>query len=343
MHPPLRRAALFLGALGLLPWGLQGRGPSLPTTTFAAEIARLSEPEGYFDTDNLISNEHSYADVIPALASAGVRGGAYLGVGPDQNFSYIARIRPTFAYIIDIRRDNLLLHLLFKALFAQAGTRAEYLSLLTGRSPPERPDRWTGATIHALIAHVDAPALPAEALRSLRARVDATIERFGVPLSAADRRTIDRFHRTFVDAGLALRFQSHGRPPRPYYPTFRELLLATDGRGQAGNYLASEDDYRFVRGLQQRDRIIPVVGDVGGAHALRAIAGAIAGRGERVSAFYLSNVETYLSRDGAYRRFIQNLRLLPRDERSVMIRSAFGGGSSVSAVHSMNEILARLR
>lgn len=342
MHPPLRRAALLLGALGLLPWGLQGRGPSLPTT-FAAEIARLSEPEGQFDTDNLISNEHSYADVIPPLASGGVSGGAYLGVGPDQNFSYIARIRPSVAYIIDIRRDNLLLHLLFKALFAQANTRAEYLSLLTGRSPPDRPDRWTGAPIQALVAHVDAPAMPADALRSLRARVDATIEGFGVPLSATDRRTIDRFHRTFVDAGLALRFQSHGRPPRPYYPTLRELLLATDGRGQAGNYLASEGDFRFVRRLQERDQIIPVVGDVGGPHALRAIAGAIARRGERVSAFYLSNVETYLSRDGAYRRFTQNLRLLPRDGRSVMIRATFGGGSSVSTVHSMNEMLERLR
>ena len=56
---------------------------------------------------------------------AGVTGGAYIGVGPDQNFSYIARIRPSVAYIIDIRRDNLLLHLLFKALFARAPDRVD--------------------------------------------------------------------------------------------------------------------------------------------------------------------------------------------------------------------------
>ena len=110
--------------------------PPLAAGSFADEIARLSEPEGAFDTDNLISNERSYLEVVPALVASGASGGAYIGVGPDQNFSYIARIRPSVAYIIDIRRDNLLLHLLFKALFALAPDRVTYLALLTGRSPP---------------------------------------------------------------------------------------------------------------------------------------------------------------------------------------------------------------
>ena len=133
MHPAPRRAAIVLCALSLLPWALQGLEPAGARTTFAAQIERLSEAEGAFDTDNLISNERSYLEVIPALISAGVSGGAYIGVGPDQNFSYIARIRPAIAYIIDVRRDNLLLHLLFKALFANARSRVEYASLLTGR------------------------------------------------------------------------------------------------------------------------------------------------------------------------------------------------------------------
>src|SRR5262245_8194151 len=74
--------------------------PPLAAGSFAADIARLSEPEGFFDTDNLISNERSYLEVVPALVKGGVSGGAYIGVGPDQNFSYIARIRPAVAYII---------------------------------------------------------------------------------------------------------------------------------------------------------------------------------------------------------------------------------------------------
>src|SRR5262245_26019009 len=148
MHPAPRRAALILCALSVLPWMLQGLEPARVETPFATQIERLSEAEGTFDTDNLISNERSYLHVVPALLSAGVSGGAYIGVGPDQNFSYIARIRPTVAYIIDVRRDNMLLHLLLKALFARAPDRVAYLSLLTGRSPPALP---AGASVEDLV------------------------------------------------------------------------------------------------------------------------------------------------------------------------------------------------
>ena len=77
-------------------------------TTFAATVARLSEPSGVFDTDNLISNESSYLHVVPRLRALGVRGGAYIGVGPDQNYSYIAQIKPKLALMVDIRRDAMM-------------------------------------------------------------------------------------------------------------------------------------------------------------------------------------------------------------------------------------------
>ncbi len=125
-----------------------------------------------------------------------------------------------------------------------------------------------------------------------------------------------------------------------HYPTLRDLIVATDRAGRTWHYLAAEADYQFVRQLQARDLIVPVVGDVGGPHALRAIGRTIASRGERVSAFYISNVESYLYRDGAYGRFTANVSGLPRDARSVMIRSIFGGASSTSAVQPMDELLA---
>src|ERR1051325_6636439 len=98
-----------------------------PIEPFARLVADLSEPGGYFDTDNLISNEKSYLQVIGELERRNTTGGVYIGVGPDQNFSYIARTRPKTAFILDIRRDNLLLQLLFKAIFELAPTRVEYL------------------------------------------------------------------------------------------------------------------------------------------------------------------------------------------------------------------------
>src|SRR5262245_26459831 len=330
----MRRAAGYASlasiAAAVVLFALQT--PPLAAGSFADEIASLSEPEGAFDTDNLISNERSYLEVIPALVTGGISGGAYVGVGPDQNFSYIARVRPSVAYIIDIRRDNLLLHLLFKALFARAPDRATYLALLTGRSPPSLP---AAAAVDDLVqAIADAPRT------ADTTDLDATIRSFGVPLSPADLATIRRFHGAFIQRGLALQFNSHGRPPQLHYPTLRDLILATDRAGRPWHYLAAEADYQFVRQLQAHDRIIPVVGDVSGPHALRAIGRAITARGERVSAFYISNVESYLYREGAYGRFMTNLNVLPRDARSVMIRSTFGGASSTSAVQSMDETLA---
>jgi hypothetical protein len=323
-----RRLVYAAGALVLLLAGLRGAGQTRTATSFAARIAQLSEPGGFFDTDNLISNEKSYLHVIPALQRAGVSGGAYIGVGPDQNFSYIARIRPAIAFIVDVRRDNLLLHLLFKALFAESGTRIEFLSLLFGRAPPAHPAEWTTAPIARLADYIDK--MPAgSGAAALEARVNARVATFGVPLSRTDLATIHRFHQRFIDAGLALKFESSGRSPRSYYPSYRDLLLETDRQGHQWSYLAAESDYAFVRGLEGRDLVIPVVGNLSGPTALAAIARLMRERGDRLSAFYTSNVEFYLFGDGTFPRFIENLSRLPRASHAVVIRSVFGGFASI--------------
>src|SRR5262249_29926323 len=138
----LAAALAVVGALAAAAATASARRSPQARTPFAAQVASLSEAGGEFDTDNLISNERSYLDVLPQLDERNVHGGAYVGVGPDQNFSYIAHVRPAIAFIIDIRRDNLLLHLLFKALFEQSHTRVEYLSLLFGRPVPADIDAW---------------------------------------------------------------------------------------------------------------------------------------------------------------------------------------------------------
>jgi hypothetical protein len=339
MYAPLRRALFAAAALAAL--GAAG-GSVRAQTAFAAQIERLSEPGGSFDTDNLISNETGYLDVVPAIVAKGATGGAYIGVGPDQNFSYIARARPAVAFIIDIRRDNLLLHLLFKSLFAEARTRAEYLSLLTGRPPPS-VDAHLGADapLKTIVAYVDAHAVMPDQARAARRRVDARVATFGMPLSKADIETIARFHQAFIDAGLGLQFHSFGRAPQPYYPTLRDLLLATDASGHAWNYLASEDDFQFLRALEGRDGVIPVVGDVAGPHAMRAVAAEIAQRGDHVSVFYVSNVENYLFQEGAFPRYEENITRLPRSSRSLVIRSIFSGaGQSVSRVQPLEQMVA---
>jgi hypothetical protein len=340
--------------VAIAPWShraftLQGQTPAA-ATPLASLVERLSEPNGDFDTDNLISNESSYLHVMPALEQGGVTGGVYIGVGPDQNFSYIARIRPASAFIIDIRRDNLLLHLLFKAIFAASRNRIEYLSILTGRPVPDRLDTWRDASIEKIVAYLDMTDAASTAWNGNDLeRLHASIRATGIPVSAADFATIDRFRRTFVQAGLGLQFQSTGRPARDYYPTYRDLLLETDKRGRKLCYLASEEDFQFVKALEARDGLVPVVGNLSGSHALAAIGQEISRRGEKVSAFYISNIENYLFRDGSFPRFVDNVKKLPHTDKSVIIRSLFGGMSlpesvpgyySTSTIQTINEFLA---
>jgi hypothetical protein len=338
--------AVCLTTLGLLfpPQAQAGRVQA--PETFAARIAQLSERGGYFDTDNLISNERSYLHVVPALRDAKLSGGAYIGVGPDQNFSYIAQIRPSIAFIVDLRHDNLLLHLLFKALFAMSETRVEYLALLFGRPVPTPLDRWRTADLEAIVTHLEGPRLTDPGIVDLRARVDARIRTFGVPLTDADFVTINRFHRRFITAGLPLKFQTTGRAPQSYYPTYRDLLLETDREGRRGNFLTTEDAFQYVRSLQQRDLVIPVVGDLAGPSALAGIGGFMASRGDRLTAFYASNVEFYLFANGRFPDFVKNLERLPAGDRAVIIRSVFGafrqsapGYYSSSIVQPVSELL----
>jgi hypothetical protein len=311
-------------------------------SAFAERIAAFSEPDGYFDTDNLISNERSYLQVLPDLEKRQVRGGAYVGVGPDQNFSYIASVRPSLAFIVDIRRDNLLLHLLFKALFAEARTRVEYLALLLGRPVPADLTGWRDANIERLAQYVAGPPQSPQALEASRARLDRVMRGFGVSVSSEDLATIDRFHRRFIHGGLDLQFETTGRGPQRYYPTYRELLLGTDGAGGQRNYLASEEAFQFVKSMQARDRIVPVVGNLAGSKALPALAHYLLEQKEPLSVFYTSNVEFYLERQGTYAQFLANLSQMPRTPRTVVIRSIFNRsmGGSMSEVEPVDELLA---
>ena len=303
-----------------------GQAAGLGDSAFVALVARLSEAGGYFDSDNLISNESSYLHVLGAMRKLGVSGGAYIGVGPDQNFSYIAQVRPRIAFIVDIRRDNLLQHLLFKSLFEMARNRAEYLALLTGRAVPNEMARWNRRSIGDIVDMIEKSPPDPDQFETTRAMVRAKVKKYRIPVTAAELETIGRIHQAFFDAGLQLRFTSLGRSPRAYYPTLRDLLLEKDLTGKQATYLASEDDFQFLKSLQSRNLVVPVVGNLAGSHALREVAKVMAERGDKLSAMYVSNVEFYLMREGTFDAFASTVRSLPRDSRSVIIRSYFGGG-----------------
>jgi hypothetical protein len=113
-----------------------------------------------------------------------------------------------------------------------------------------------------------------------------------------------------------------------YHPTYRRLLLARSPEGREGHFLASFDDYAHVKKLASSGRLVPVVGDFAGPHALRAIGDFLKSRNESVSAFYVSNVEFYLLRTGRFSAYVDNVKTLPLREDAVFIRAYFDYGRS---------------
>jgi hypothetical protein len=320
-----RRA--WLSALALLV-AVPGSSPA-QEPAFGRQVARFSENGGFFDSDNLVSNETSYLHVLGAFEAHAIRGGAYIGVGPEQNFSYIARVRPEIAFLVDIRRDNMLLHLLFKAMFEVSRNRMEFMSLLFGRPAPADLAMWTELPLTDLVTRVDRT--PYDSLGHVRTHeaLMAKVTGYGVPLTPEDRATLRRFHDEFAVSGLDIRFTSRGRPIRFTYPTERDLYLQTDLEGRQASYLTTEEGWRVVRDLSRRDRMIPVVGDLAGPTAVKEIGRYLAESGQKVTVLYVSNVEMYLYRYGTFGKFVDNVRALPAGPNGVIVRSYFGRGMGI--------------
>ncbi|PYV13309.1 MAG: hypothetical protein DMG07_14910 [Acidobacteria bacterium] len=236
-------------------------------------VRDFSEEDGFFRSDNFISNETSYLHIVDKLEQLGARGGAYIGVGPEQNFTYIAKVRPRIAFIVDIRRQAMIQHLMFKALFQLSDTRAQFLSRLF--SKPLGGERAPGArsAIEEILDYFgETPATDEAYAGNLAAVRKAIEEDFQFPLDARDRAALDYVYTAFRDENLNIQYKTSGtnwgNVPWSSFPSLKNLILQPDLHGRLGNYLASESDYAFVRDLERRNRVIPVVGDFAGPKAL---------------------------------------------------------------------------
>jgi hypothetical protein len=338
--PPARRSQFAILAVAVVALLLcvtptsRPVGEALPDRlddrTFWTLITEFSEPNGYFRSDNLVSNETVFQHVIPALQESLLPASAYLGVGPDQNFTYIAALKPRIAFIVDIRRQNMLLHLMYKALIEMSPTREEFLSRLFSRplpartSPRDSPD--------ALLAAFSQLEPDSVAFARTQAEIhDHLLYTHGFALTSTDLRGIDYVYGAFYSAGPDLRYSfGRGSGWQPF-PTYRDLMVADDGRGVQRSYIASEEIYQALRDMQERNLIVPLVGDFAGPKALRSVARYLDLHHATVSAFYTSNVEQYLFRPGdpAWQRFYDNVGALPIAGRSTFIRAFFANQGRV--------------
>ena len=297
---------------------------ALDAPAFKKLVEELSEPDADFFSDNFISNETSYLQ--PALQlSQRPAGGAYIGVGPEQNFSYIAITKPERAFILDIRRDNLVLHLLYKAAFELAQSRPHFLALLTGRPFDAAGPQPGAASIEQVFTIAERQAATAESYAAVHKALRARVEAYGFSLAGKDGRAFERAHRAFFKGGLDLRFQLKENSIRRY-PTLRALLAHPSPEGEPQGFLASQSAFLFLQQMQRENRIVPLVGDFAGDHALAALAGHLRREQLTMRSFYVSNVEQYLMQNGVWWKWQRNIAALPSDGDSIFIRGYLDQG-----------------
>jgi hypothetical protein len=347
--------------------------PHVQATTLPGEISDeafwnliedFSESGGFFRSDNFVSNERQFQWVISDLKRGRPPGGVYLGVGPEQNFTYIAALEPKIAFIIDIRRQNLIEHLVYKALFELSGDRVDFLSRLFSRTRPvgvgENDN--IGAILRAY-----GTAAPDEALfeQNLKTIVDDLTEHHHFRLSDQDVKSIRYVYSAFFEAGPNLAYSfSVGQGAYGGYnggyggyrfgprgmPTYAQLMQETDGEGRDRSYLASNQYFRAVQNLEKRNLLVPLVGDFAGPKTVRAVANYLKEHDAVVTAFYTSNVEQYLfQQDDDWQRFYKNVETLPVDSQSTFIRSVAMGrrfqtvGARASLLCPISDLLNQYR
>jgi hypothetical protein len=311
-----------------LPGQLAARAQRQTGGLSAAEFARLirefSEEGGYFRSDNFTSNETSYLHIVDKLKELGATGGAYIGVGPEQNFTYIAKVRPRIAFIVDIRRQAMIQHLMYKAIFHLSPDRARFLSLLLSKPLPKDKTPAPGASTAELLSLFSQSPADDKAYAANLAAIRKVIqEDFQFPLAERDQTSLEYVYKNFRSEGLEISYRIDGYGGSSF-PTLKEIIAETDLNGKQGNFLTSTEDYDFVRGLHRKNLIIPIVGDFGGTKALGAVGDYLRKNGVTVSAFYVSNVEQYLFDSGTFAAFVANVRKLPIDDKSLFIRAAAG-------------------
>jgi len=295
----------------------------LTDAAFWKMISDFSEPGGSFQLEIITSNEQSYQYVLPQLATRVKPGGVYLGVAPEQNFTYIAALQPKIAFIFDIRRDMMVEHLMYKAVFEMSADRADFVSNLFSR--PRPAGLTADSSVDAIFrAYVNAPADSKAAEDHLKAILARLISAHQFPMNQADQDRIRSIYMTFLHEGVVNFSSSYASPG------YAGLMTMTDLNGKNWSFLATKENYDHVRAMHQKNLIVPIVGDFAGPKALRAVGQYLKDHGAIVSVFYISNVEDYIQ--SVWASYTGNIASLPVDNSSTFIRWSPGSSTTLQSM-----------
>ena len=228
-------AALAACLAGAFTAGARIAAQSLPSRLSDQEFWKLSsessEPNGYFRSDNLLSNETGFQYVIPDLIRTTKPGRVYMGVGPEQNFTYIVATKPSMVFIVDIRRGNLDLQLMYKALFELSADRAEFVSRLFSKKRPDGLDAQIDGDrdLRQVLERRDGRARCTR--ENLAAATDDLSKKHGFGLSPDDLRGIGYVYDAFYQFGPRIQYSSTGSFGAAFQPNFSDLMTAHRSRG----------------------------------------------------------------------------------------------------------------
>lgn len=334
----IRRRVLLVAAIALVGFAAslnltssaRSAGDTLPAQlsdeAFWNMFTEFSEVGGYFRSDNFVSNETTFQYVIKDLKKT-KGAGVYLGVGPDQNFTYIIALQPKLAIIFDIRRQNAIQLLMYKALIETSADRAEFLSMLFSRKRPASVS--TKSTPEELFAAYDSVEPDRQFFQETLQRIKKDLEEtHKFKLTPDDEGNIEYILRAFYAGGPDLTYNGIGAGNfgRGRMPSYSEIMQSTDPAGANLSYMGSEENFKSLQTLEKKNLIVPVVGDFAGPKAIRTVGKYLKEHDAFVTAFYLSNVEQYLfQQDDDWSRFYHNVETLPLDSSAVFIRSVFNG------------------
>ena len=330
-------SVLLIGTIIARPTALADKLPSqISDSEFWRIVTEFSEPNGPYPYENYVGNEIMLQRVIPAARKEIKADRVYIGVGPEQNFTYAAALEAKMAFVVDIRRQNMLELLLYKALFEIADNRADFVSQLFSRKRPPNLDART--SVSALFsAYKDVQANETYQQQNFK-DIKNVLAKHGFKLTDQDLQTIEKLHVVFYRAGPSIDYGFEAgelsiRPPAGF-PSFERMMIATDGDcgspcltsyslppgpGRNWSFLATEENFQYIRSMQRKNLFIPLVGDFAGPSTLRMIGQYLMDHSATVSAFYASNVEYYLD-DGQQQTFYANVLTLPTDSSSLFLR-----------------------
>jgi hypothetical protein len=319
---PMRKhlRSLLCGVLLVVVMAGAANAAELPKTISDREfwrlVTELSEKGGVFSLQ-FMSNEDSAQFVVPMLKESTKKGGVFIGVGSEQNFTYIAATQPQMAFILDIRRDNMIEHLMYKALFEISADRADLVSRLFARRRPAGLNANTSVK-DLFDAYQSVPVDDAYYEESLRTVIDRLVKTHEFPLTETDKNDVGRMMNAFRTAGPNS-LKGFGDATNP---TYAQLMAATDLAGNQQSYLATEANFRIVKDLERQNLIVPLVGDFAGDKAIAGIGQYLKAHSAVVNTFYVSNVERYLWEQGEHgKQFYSNVAKLPLASSSTFVRA----------------------